>query len=164
MALPLRYQVHASGVPRDASTGVAPGGLKPPRDTTGVTQRLSTSSTLQTVFYCTPDTQVQQVVCLDQATRTVYTAQPTEPTPVIGVVIAKSSPTTAVVVAYGPAQGFMNLIPGSRYFLIADGLLTPPPVWAEMAPYVHPVGQAILEDTLFVMPQWPQVKRHMEQT
>jgi hypothetical protein len=106
--------------------------------------------------------QVLQVVFLEVATRTVYTADASQSTPVVGVVTRKPTPTTAAVVAYGPVDGFMNLSPSTRYYLGSVGGLLEPPLWPEMAPYVHPVGQAITDTVLFVMPQWPQVKRDTE--
>lgn len=162
MALPLRSMVHVGGDyaddnPSGGSAGGQAPGSRPP--STGVHATLIPSSVIQTVYNCQPTDQPLAVVCLDTKTRTVYTATPGDATPVLGIIQRKNSDTTAIVVAYGPVTGFTGLEVGQRYFLTHDGGITAPPLSAEDTQYVHPVGFAVTDDTLFVMPQWPKLKR-----
>jgi hypothetical protein len=148
----------------DGDTGSAQGQYtgQGPGYGTGVTAALIPSSVIQTVYNCQQADQPLAVVCLDTATRTVFTAIPGDATPVLGVILRKNSDTTAVVVAYGPVTGFAGLAIGQRYFLTHDGGITAPPLSPEDAQYIHPVGFAVTDDTLFVMPQWPKLKRVMD--
>ena len=165
MALPLMSQVHVRGdnVTDDTTGGSAAGSTSGSRGpNTGVNATLVPSSVIQTVYNCQATDQPLAVVCLDTKTRTVFTALPGDPTPVLGIISRKSSDTTAIVVAYGPVTGYSALQVGQRYFLTHDGGVTAPPLAPEDAQYVHPVGFAVTDDTLFVMPQWPKLKRVMD--
>jgi hypothetical protein len=117
------------------------------------------ASQLQTVYACQTQDAVLGVVRLDTATRTCTTASPSQNAPVLGVIQSKPTAQTAVVVTLGPVDGFWGLAPGARYFLAPGGLLCCPPLVPQQTPYVHPVGVAVTATQLFVMPQWPILKR-----
>lgn len=161
MSLPLRCDVHAVAVRRSflpaggPASGVAvPGG--------GALQTaLVAASVLQAVYACAQDDAVLAVVRLQQAPQSCTTAQPDQAAPVLGVILRKPSPTAALVVSLGPVDGFADLTPGARYFLAPDGALCCPPLDPQKTPYVHPVGLAVSASQLFVMPQWPIVKRSL---
>lgn len=165
MALLLLSEVHVGGeTANDNPTGgsaLATGGAPRPV-VTGVDASFVASSVIQTVYNCHADDAPLAVVCLDTRTRTIYTAQPGDASPVLGVIQSKNSQTTAIVVAYGPVTGFADLQIGQRYFLTHDGGVTAPPLSAADAQYVHPVGVAITDQVLFVMPQWPKLKRALD--
>lgn len=158
MGAPVRCEVHVGG---QWVSGVRPpmGSLPGPKPPTGLDARLSTASVLQTVYACQPDDQRLAVVCLDAASRAVYTAQPSAANPVVGIIQHKPTATSAIVVSFGPVGGFSWLLAGQRYFLAADGTLVAPPLTPEATPYVHAVGVALTATELFVMPQWPLLKR-----
>lgn len=162
MSLPLLSEVHVGPTsPTDgaqAAAGAQSTGAGNAAGT-GVAATLIPSSVIQTVYNCGASDAALAVCSLDTATRTVYTSEPSDPTPVLGVIQSKNSTTTAIVVAYGPVTGFSNLATGTRYFLTNDGGLTAPPLSVNDAQYVHSVGVAVTDTTLFVMPQWPHIKR-----
>lgn len=87
------------------------------------------------------------------------TADYTSNQPVLGIIVAKPTGLTAQVISLGALQGFSNLTVGARYFLGPQGRLITPPLTDPNMLYVHPVGTAIAEDTLFVQPNWPVVRR-----
>lgn len=159
MSLPLRSEVHVGSPRRNLSR---PAGAMPaaaPSQGTGVSAPLVAASQLQAVYACQPTDSILGVVCLDRATRTCRTADASQNAPVLGIIQSKPSAQTALVVTLGPVDGFTQLTPGARYFLATDGALCCPPLVPAQTPYIHPVGVAVTDTQLFVMPQWPILKR-----
>lgn len=159
MASPVRSEVHLYGAGTSGAADPTTTYQDQQRASTGVTAPLSKTSTLQTVYNCQSTDKVLAVVVLDPVTRTVRTAQTDDPTPVLGIITGKNSDTTAIVVSFGPVDGFDNLELGARYYLGPNGSLWTPPLLDSALMYVHPVGLAVTPTEIFVMPSWPKVKR-----
>lgn len=110
-------------------------------------------------YACGPMDMVLSIVRLSATTSGCETADYTSHQPVLGIVVNKPTGLQAQVVSLGALKGFSNLVVGARYFLGANGRLVTPPLADPNMLYVHPVGTAIAEDTLFVQPNWPIVRR-----
>jgi hypothetical protein len=159
MASPVRSEVHLYGTGASAAAETTTTYQDQKLAASGVTAPLSKTSVIQTVYYCQKTDAVLAVVVLDPATRTVRTAQTDDATPVLGIITSKPSETTAVVVSFGPVDGFADLQMGARYYLGPNGSLWTPPLLDSALMYVHPVGLAVTDSQIFVMPSWPKVKR-----
>jgi hypothetical protein len=159
MSLPLRSEVHVSNARRNFAQPAGGASQGSSSNDTAAPSELVAASVLKTVFACSQADAALSVVRLDIRTRACVTAHAYEPSPVLGVIQSKPTPQTAIVVTYGPVDGFADLTPGARYFLAADGALACPPLQPQDTPYVHPVGIATSTTQLFVSPQWPRVKR-----
>lgn len=157
MSLPLRSDVHVVNVRRSVAQqieGSSQGASQP-----GAQTSLVAASALQTVYACQVADHILAAVRLDGDSRSCITTDASLSAPVLGIIARKPTPTSAVVVTYGPVEGFEGLIPKARYFLDANGTLCCPPLAADSPLYVHPVGVATSPTQLFVTPQWPKIKR-----
>lgn len=159
MSLPLRSDVHAVSVrrsfaqpPYGSSQGAQPAGAQ-------AQMPLVAASVLQTVYACQVTDNVLSAVRLDGDATSCTTTDARLSAPVVGIISSKPTPTSAIVVTYGPVEGFRGLVVKARYFLDANGTLCCPPLAADSPLYVHPVGVATSSTQLFVMPQWPKLKR-----
>lgn len=110
-------------------------------------------------YACGPSDAVLSVVRLSIANQGCETADYSSHQPVLGIIVNKPSSLVAQVVSLGALKGFSNLQVGARYFLGSSGRLVTPPLGDPSMLYVHPVGVAISQDTLFVQPNWPIVRR-----
>ena len=159
MALPLRSEVHADALGSQPYRQPSSGAPSGPGPDPALGLGPGPASSLQGLYACTPLDAVFTVVVLRPATRTVERAQPQAPLPVFGIIAAKPTPNRALVVQFGVVGQLYGLNPGARYFLGPGGSLVSPPLRREDLPYVHPVGFAVTQTDLFVMPQFPVLKR-----
>ncbi len=121
--------------------------------------RPNEASVIYGTYACGPMDMQFAIVRLGITMQGCETADYTSNQPVLGIIVSKPTGLTAQVVSLGALRGFSNLTVGARYFLGPQGRLITPPLTDPNMLYVHPVGTAIAEDTLFVQPNWPIVRR-----
>ncbi|RYF52402.1 MAG: hypothetical protein EOO38_00255 [Cytophagaceae bacterium] len=117
------------------------------------------AAVLYGTYACGPMDMVFAIVRLSATQQGCETADYQSNQPVLGIIVNKPTGLQAQVVSLGALKGFANLVIGARYFLGPNGRLITPPLTDPNMLYVHPVGTAIAEDTLFVQPNWPIVRR-----
>jgi hypothetical protein len=75
--------------------------------------------------------------------------------PVVGMVVAKPTPTLAIVAYRGTIIGFTGLIPGSGLYLGTSGGIITPPLPTSLGIVIQRIGQALSESALLLDPEQP---------
>lgn len=115
-------------------------------------------------FYakCGPDDVVGAAVYANSTLAYVSTADASQPNPVVGFIVAKSSPTACTVQRYGESSlTFAGLVTGNRYFLASAGSIVTVPLPSDNVEFVQLVGNAISPNRLFIQPSGSVIKRDL---
>ena len=118
-------------------------------------------------FYaqCSASDAIGNAVYANSTLQFVSTADAANPAPVVGIIIAKSSPTNCTVQRYGESQyAFPELNAGQRYFLGDAGQLVKAPFLTSTPKFVQQVGNALSGTKLFIQPAGQVVLRDVTPT